>query len=131
MTKKLNRIMLIDDDDDDNFFHRIVLEEIDAANNVQVATNGFEALEYLSGDNQIPDLIFLDINMPKMNGWEFLTKYSKLGIDQKAKVVIIMLSTSINPADMENAKRMSEITGFRTKPLTADMLKTILQDYFG
>lgn len=69
--------------------------------------------------------------MPKMNGWEFLTKYSKLGIDQKAKVVIIMLSTSINPADMENAKRMSEITGFRTKPLTADMLKTILQDYFG
>ena len=78
--------MLIDDDDDDNFFHQMVLNEVDVANKVQVAESAFEALDYLREGKQIPELIFLDINMPKMNGWEFLNEYKKLDIHHKAKV---------------------------------------------
>ncbi len=122
--------MLIDDDDDDNFFHQMVLNEVDVANKVQVAESAFEALDYLREGKQIPELIFLDINMPKMNGWEFLNEYKKLDIHHKAKVVIIMLTTSLNPADEEKANTIPEINGFRSKPLDAKMLKEIIQEFF-
>ncbi len=130
MTNKLNCILLIDDDADDNFFHQIALREINAAETIHVVTNGFDALEYLTNDNHIPDLIFLDINMPKMNGWEFLKEYDKLNIEQQAKVVIIMLTTSLNPSDRENATTMNGITDFRTKPLTVEMVEEIIRNYF-
>src|SRR5690349_10546394 len=99
MKKKLNCVMLIDDNEDDNFFHKIVLKETGIAEYIKVAESGFEALDFLKQENKIPELIFLDINMPKMNGWEFLEEYRKLNDEQKARVIIIMLTTSLNPAD--------------------------------
>ena len=77
MRKKLECILLIDDDDEDNFYHKIVIERMNITKRIEVAYNGLEALEFLQKESQIiPELIFLDINMPKMNGWEFLEKDS-------------------------------------------------------
>jgi CheY-like chemotaxis protein len=123
--------MLIDDDDDDNFFHEMVINELNITEHIEIALNGEEALLFLKKENRIhPDIIFLDINMPKMNGWEFMESYKELRPDQKAKVVVMMLTTSENPEDKKRAALYSEITGFNSKPLTKEMLVAILEKHF-
>src|ERR1700761_5241318 len=124
--KKLNSILLVDDDDEDNEYHQIIINRMKAADKIYVAENGEEAIAFLKKENQeLPELIFLDINMPRMNGWEFLAEYKKLSLSKK-QIIILMLTTSVNPADMEKAKKIEEISGFRVKPLTASMMKEIL-----
>ena len=86
MKKKLHCIMLIDDDPATNFYHRIILRDGGWAQKIVEVKNGEEALQYLQTpfgiDNPRPSLIFLDINMPRMNGWEFLEAYKKLITNQ-------------------------------------------------
>jgi len=131
MKRKLNCILLVDDDPDDNTFHQIIINEMDIANRIDIALNGLEALAYLKKENQLPpEIIFLDINMPKMNGWEFLEQYKDLDRQQKAKIVIMILTTSANPDHIQKAKEIEEVTGFETKPLTKEMLTEILNDHF-
>jgi|ERR1043166_2888849 CheY-like chemotaxis protein len=131
MKKKLKCILLVDDNNDDNFFHKIIIKKADVAESIQVAENGLEALEFLKKEGQIiPELIFLDINMPKMNGWEFLEEYGKLDPKCKARITIMMLTTSANPDDIEKARHIQDVTGFRTKPLTEEMLSEIINEHF-
>jgi CheY-like chemotaxis protein len=131
MNRKLNCILLVDDDPDDNFFHQRIINKMDITHAIAVAKNGIEALEYLRKENQvIPELIFLDINMPKMNGWEFLEEYKKLDEKQKARITIMMLTTSANPDDVAKANSIEEVTGIRTKPLSVEMLTEILDEHF-
>jgi CheY-like chemotaxis protein len=131
LSRKLNSILLVDDDPDDNFFHEIVLKEMDIVNHINIVSNGLEALNYLKKEIQVPpELIFLDINMPRMNGWEFLDQYKHLKKEQKARVVIMILTTSANPDDIKRAKEIEEVTGYETKPLTKEMMTEILQEHF-
>ena len=130
MAKRLNCILLIDDDDGDNEYHRFVIDKMNITENVRVAENGIEALDFLKRENEIrPDLIFLDINMPKMNGWEFLDEYKHLNTAEK-HIIIVMLTTSANPADVEKAQKIAAVKGFETKPLTPEMLTKILTEHF-
>src|SRR5438445_13790262 len=107
MNKKLKCIMLVDDNPDDNFFHERVIKKDNAAEFVVAKQTGMDALEYLkskkSNEDPHPDLIFLDINMPGMNGWEFLEEYNKLDEIFKSRAIIIMLTTSENPDDKMKA----------------------------
>ena len=131
MKKKLNCILLVDDDNDDNYYHQIIISEMNIANHIDTVGNGIEALDYLKKENQIPpDLIFLDINMPKMNGWEFLEQYKHLSKVQKAKIVILILSTSANPDDIKRSKEIQELTGFESKPLSKELMTEILKQHF-
>jgi len=131
MKNKLNCILLVDDDDDDNYFHQIVINKMNITEKIEIAFNGEQALVFLKKENQNrPDIIFLDINMPKMNGWEFMETYKHLRADQKAKVVVMMLTTSENPDDKNRAAQYSEIIGFNSKPLTEEMITAILEKYF-
>jgi CheY-like chemotaxis protein len=128
--------MLIDDDEPTNFFTQIILEESGCTDNIKVTQGGREALDYLSKSETpgndpnypSPDLIFLDINMPAMNGWEFLEEYKKIETDNKR--VIIMLTTSLFPEDRIKAQQMPEVAGFEHKPLTEEKVKEIMSKYF-
>ncbi len=134
MSKTLNCIMLVDDDADDNFIHERVIKRSNAAEHVIAKQTGMEAIEYLKSnqdnDRQPPDLIFLDINMPGMNGWEFLGEYEKLDEKSKSKAIIVMLTTSENPDDKMKAKAINLASDFKTKPLTQEMLEEIIEKYF-
>lgn len=134
MTKKLNSILLVDDDEATNFIHKLIIEKMGCAEKVVITQNGSEALAYLkskvNGSTPQPDIIFLDINMPGMNGWDFLEEYQKLDTANQGKVVLVMLTTSLNPDDMSRAEQIPVVNGFKNKPLTPVLLNEILEEYF-
>jgi CheY-like chemotaxis protein len=139
MKNKINCILLIDDDEPTNFLSQMIIEEADCATEIQIANNGSQAIDYLtslgtstSGQNTYPrpDLIFLDINMPAMNGWEFLQKYNSLEKEHKGNIVIIMLTTSLNPDDRLRSKDFPDVSGFENKPLTRAKLEALLKKHF-
>ena len=139
MKTKINCILLIDDDEPTNFLSQMIIENADCAEAVQVAFTGAQAIDYLtsqatsaSGQNSYPrpDLIFLDINMPAMNGWEFLEKYNRLEKEHKGNIVIIMLTTSLNPDDRLRSKDFPDVSGFENKPLTQEKLDALLKKHF-
>jgi CheY-like chemotaxis protein len=128
---KLDCILLVDDNHADNCYHKIVINDMNITKRIEVALDGEEALKLLDQKKENPpELIFLDINMPKVNGWEFLEAYQSLPDKRKAKTVIIMLSTSDNPKDLERTKQIKEVGGYKIKPLTVEMMEGILKQHF-
>ena len=141
MKQKLSCILLIDDDEANNFLSNLIIEEVGCAAAVKTQETAKAALNYLADSNQFsnqhnitakPELIFLDINMPAMDGWEFLGKYRELinSIPQKSAPVIIMMSTSGDPKDRSKACQIPEVSEFYNKPLTPEMLHSIMLRYF-
>ncbi len=126
--------MLVDDNPDDNFFHKRVIKKNDSAEHVVICQSGQEALDYLKNqalDGWIkPNLIFLDINMPGMTGWEFLEEYEKLILSDKSHVIVVMLTTSENPDDIKKAKGIGNVSSYHAKPLSKEMLDEILSKNF-
>ena len=93
-----------------------------------------EALEYIklkpnNEENRI-DIIFLDINMPGMNGWEFLEEYNKLDKELQGSIIVVMLTTSDSPDDKAKAMKRGFASDFKTKPLTKEMMDEIIEKYF-
>lgn len=134
MPKPIQCILLIDDDPDDNFFHRLVIEESGLCETVRVAENGVDALNYLTQpehpDYQRPDVILLDINMPVMNGFEFLEAYHQLPDSLKSRVLMLMLTTSLDHLDWQRANALAEVSAYKPKPLTKAMLHELADQYF-
>ena len=126
--------MLVDDNQDDNFFHEREIKKSSLVNTVVTKNTGADAITYLKdgGEDKCirPELIFLDINMPGMNGWEFLEQYHKLDAILKNQVIIIMLTTSDNPDDKTKASKWDFVSDYITKPLTKEMIAEIVKKYF-
>jgi len=131
MSNKINRVLLVDDDDDANFFQERLIRKNNFAENIDKACNGVEALEYLQscikGKHALPEIIFLDLNMPKMNGWTFLEKYNQLDDAVKSKITLIILTSSVNPDDAEKAKKTPQVKGYKNKFLNGSQLDEILK----
>lgn len=137
MNPQINCILLVDDDEPTNFLNKMTLEQSGCTRHIHIAQSGQEALDYLRScspddlnGSPVPDLIFLDINMPAMNGWEFLEKYRSLPSAQKADIVLIMLTTSLNPDDEKKTLTIPEVSGFEHKPLNQQRLQALLDKYF-
>nr|WP_293837418.1 response regulator [uncultured Arsenicibacter sp.] len=134
MPSPIHCILLIDDDPDDNFLHQIVIRDSGLCEQIRVSENGIQALNYLTGVHHPgyirPDIILLDINMPGMNGFEFLGEYDKLPKEQKAKVVLMMLTTSLNPDDHKRAMSYGIVDSFKSKPLTRKLLEDVVNTHF-
>lgn len=123
------KVMVVDDAEIDRFLAKKVLTKHAFAREVLPLESAVNALDYLA-DNQenkdaLPDLIFLDINMPRMNGFDFLEEYKKLPETVKKKCIIVMLSSSLLPEDRELALNNPYVCQFINKPLTADKLKDV------
>ncbi len=132
----LNCILLVDDDSATNFLNKRLLKKNGMADTIQIARNGVEAMDYLTrayqGDEDcpVPDLILLDINMPMVNGWEFLERYESLPEDFKKSISIFMLTTSLREDDVEQSKKWQVVKGFIQKPLTQQAVFESLEKNF-
>lgn len=122
--------MLIDDNEDDNFFHQRVIKKFDPNIQVISMTTANDALVWLKSprkDNSLfPEIIFLDINMPGMNGWEFLSEYKTLDSQLQSKILVVVLTTSENDDDLMKSKLINAVSAFKTKPLTHEMLHEVV-----
>lgn len=139
MKNKLNCILLVDDDEGTNFYNEIIIDKANITNHVEITLNGKEAIEYItySGEDHEdvtihpkPVLILLDINMPVMDGWEFLESFQKLKEKHKGKAIIVMLTTSSNPDDRTRAISTLNVADFKNKPLSAKILNEIMEKHF-
>ena len=139
MNKKLSSILLVDDDEFMNLLNSKTITKAGIAEHLKICFTGEEALDYITRNGRFagkesnfvqPEIIFLDINMPGINGWEFLEEYKKLNQPKKANIIIVMLTTSLNPDDEEMARSIDAIAEFRHKPMTTEMLNDIIGKYF-
>ena len=127
--------LLVDDDPATNYLNRKLLQRLSVTVQVREARNGQEALQLLATSctdpvaPACPALIFLDVNMPVMNGFDFLDAYQQLPLAQQRAIVIVMLTTSLHPTDVEHADLLP-VAGFLTKPLTAEKVAQVLADHF-
>ncbi|EHR70365.1 response regulator with CheY-like receiver, AAA-type ATPase, and DNA-binding domains [Burkholderiales bacterium JOSHI_001] len=124
----LKRVMLIDDNDADLLYTRIVLERSGAAQEVLAFESARDALAALSArPGPDVDLILLDINMPGMNGFDFLRSYEQLPPAQRGQAVVVMLTSSPDPADRERAASFGSVKDYVVKPLDRDAARALLR----
>ena len=132
--QKLPCILLVDDDPTTNFLNRKLLERLAVADQILVALNGREALDVLLAQcagppTGKPVLVFLDLNMPVMNGIQFLEAYGQLPPAQQCAVVVVMLTTSVHPQDVQRVEELP-VAGFLSKPLTQQQVERVLHQHF-
>lgn len=137
LENKLKTILLVDDDEATLLINKMTLKKAGYGHlTINTARDGGEALDYLknafnSGVSPVPDLIFLDINMPAIDGWDFLEDYKELPMQQQEKIKIAMLTTSLNPDDEERALSTKEVDKFMRKPLTTESVSEAINELFG
>lgn len=117
--------LLIDDNYIDNFVTRKILESSNFAEHIIVQQSATDAIDALRDGTIKPDVIFLDLRMPLMNGFEFLQEYDKLKEQDKTAAKIFMLSSSLDPVDVKRSGQNKYITQFIHKPLTQKILEEL------
>ena len=128
MEKRIDSVLLVDDDKINNFINERLIKKLSFADNITVVTNGQEALDFINlkikAQSALPELILLDINMPVMDGFEFIEQYRNIG--EKGRTNIIVLTTSTNDKDLHRVSEAKEVSGFINKPLTEEKLKNAI-----
>lgn len=129
LDKKIN-LLVIDDDDINIFIIKKIVEKTGYNIDMTAKSNGQLAIDFLketlAQGNSLPDLILIDINMPVMNGWEFVEAYKSLGITQSIDLYI--LSSSVYENDIEKTKSYTNVKGFISKPLSMERLIELLKE---
>jgi CheY-like chemotaxis protein len=125
----LELVMVVDDDATDNFIAKRIIEITGFARNAIVTSSATEALGYLTAHQEYPEklpaIIFLDINMPLHDGFDFLEKFGALSDEITTRCKVIILSSSANKKDIERILRNDHVIKFMTKPISEDALEEI------
>jgi CheY-like chemotaxis protein len=130
----LDSILFIDDDPITLMLCKMVIKKASFSNEIATSKNGEEALQYFNTLKQIdsngefkkqPQLIFLDLNMPVMGGWEFLESFSTSDYADYNKTKVIILSSTIDPEDLEKSKKYPMVIDFLSKPISKEMLEYV------
>lgn len=131
----LQKVICIDDDPIALLLSKLVISKANFASEIVTLANGQEAMQYLERPQVIaennasrqPLLILLDLNMPVMDGWEFLEQFSLKLYEHYKDSKIILLSSSIDPNDIQKSRRFDMVLDFFPKPLTKEMLADIFE----
>jgi CheY-like chemotaxis protein len=133
--QKLAKVLLVDDDETSTYLNAQLLKRLAVTEELLVAHNGVEALQTLAQTCDEPDacaeplLVLLDVNMPVMNGVEFLETYLQHPLAQQCQLVIVVLTTSEHSRELERIKALS-VADILTKPLTREKVETILHRHY-
>jgi CheY-like chemotaxis protein len=135
MSLKYNAVMLIDDNEIDNLINQKIIESSSICKNIFTHTGGRSAIEFLKNAEKIaeaennkglmPEVIFLDIDMPLMDGFQFLDEFENLSENIRNHCKIVMLTSSINSKDVKKSKRYGNVKEYINKPLTKESLKAL------
>jgi len=132
MGKKIPNILIIDDDPMSSFMLKRLAELGELADIITIFNSARSALEYIEerkqADNLLPDVIFLDIYMPILNGWDFLTAFKTLKPQLSKKIDIVIVSSSEHPRDVEQARTFEEVKAYAVKPVSLERLKEIIEN---
>ena len=128
--KKYRTVMLIDDNEIDNLINQKMIEAASITENIYTHTGAKSAIEFLRNmermdvaEKVLPDVIFLDIDMPLMDGFQFLDEFEKLNNATKNKCKIVMLTSSINPQDFNRSKKYENVKLYLNKPLSHESIQ--------
>ncbi|GAA3600582.1 response regulator [Flavivirga amylovorans] len=132
MNNKLIELACIIDDDDiyTNLVKRVI-ETKKLCKNLIIFKNGKQSIDYFEAllqnleDSKIPDIIFIDLNMPIMDGWEFIEQFTKIKNRFNKLITLYIVSSSINPVDIDRAKSLNSIKGYLVKPIVINELEVI------
>lgn len=126
----MKKVAIIDDDDIFQFTTKVKFEKLELASEVLIFNDGEEAMDYLHVTDvaDLPDILLLDINMPIVDGWDFLEMYSELDSVKRGSMEIHMLSSSINPEDVKRAEDNKFVRDYITKPIRDEDLTKIFHD---
>lgn len=130
MSSEPYHILLVDDDDVTNFLSREMLRLFMDSPKIDIAVNGQEAVDYLlerSGEpDRLPNLILLDINMPVMDGWDFLAEFDKIRQPGFEKINIVMFTSSVYYEDIDRARTYASVRNIYSKPLDEQKIREII-----
>lgn len=123
--------MLIDDDEIFTYIIKKIIEESDIAEQITIFNNGRDAINYLNEvaeeETLLPKVIFLDLNMPLLDGWGFLDEYIRLKPKMCKKINLYVITSSVSTYDHERSKQYSDITDFIVKPLAKEKFISIIK----
>ena len=129
--KKIDIAFVVDDDPIYVFGIKRAIEIVGFCKELMVFENGQEALDSIIGiltsNKELPDVILLDLNMPVMDGWEFIEEFIKIPCPKD--ILIYVVSSSIDPEDIKRAKSLESVSGYVVKPISLDSLKDILMEF--
>ncbi|MBA0882936.1 response regulator [Flavobacterium undicola] len=127
------KILLVDDDATYLFITKKILEQQQNVEQINTFMNGLEALTYLKQhskeENILPNILFLDLFMPIMDGWQFLNEFTEVKSNHLEKITIYICTSSISPHDVERAKNISSVSDYIIKPISKIKLIDILNQY--